>query len=152
METSSTEDTHIRQAHSALRKLEGALPIASLDHKEGAAEAILHLRDFPRGPDDIANTAIERRQVDLLGEIFRAVSQNGVRHVRVDMGELQQSCSSALLGQIVTLWKRLGKDGNVTLFNVSSDVRHVLERTKLNTLFAEEETPPASGNGDTPEA
>ena len=68
--------------------------------------------------------------------IFESIQRDPAVKVLVDMGRMA-TCTSALLGLMIKVWKSVSPQSGVLAFcNVNDDIGHILRQTKLDTLWA----------------
>lgn len=68
--------------------------------------------------------------------IFESIQRDHRVKVLVDMGRLR-TCTSALLGLMIRVWKTVSPESGVLAFcNVNDDINNILRQTKLDTLWA----------------
>jgi anti-anti-sigma factor len=73
---------------------------------------------------------------DASKKIFEILSREPTGRILIDMSRLRQ-CGSALLGIMLRVWKTVSPRNGVLAFcSVNQEVAHILQQTRLDTLWA----------------
>ena len=79
---------------------------------------------------------LDEQNIQVIGEqLFSLVDQDGRRKLLLNFGNVEY-LSSAALGKLITLNKKLGQaGGKLILCNISPEILEVFEITKLDKFF-----------------